>query len=143
MNLVFLYVVGSTLAVVALVFTVFMLRILFGLRPLLIRLEGMVVFLEANLPKFDQIVDDLQAQLTEWRSVSESAHRLAEGAEDLATNLRVATRPFVNEVSEIARTVRQVRAGATAALAGFSAWRGHRRAESTESEVTTEHDNES
>lgn len=143
MNPVFLYVVGSTLAVVAVVFTVFMVRVLFGLRPLLIRLEGLVVVLEANLPKFGQIVDDLQVQLTEWRSVSESARRLAEGAEGLAANVRVVARPFVNEVSEIARTVRQVRAGAKAALAGLSVWRGHRRPESIEAEVTTEHDNES
>ena len=128
----FMYVVWTAIAAAVIVLTVVLIRVLIRFQALIDRLEGTARFLETSRPKIDRILDDLEAELVELRGISEKANRIVGSAESVTTDLRVAVQPILNEVSDLARSVRHVRAAAVAVRAGLGAWWGHRHADGEE-----------
>ena len=142
MNPAFMYVVWTAIAIAAVVLVVVLILLLIRLRPLVDHLDGTAQFLETNQPKIDRILDNLEAELVELRGISRKANRIVGGAESVATDLRVAVQPIITEVSDLARSVRHVRATAVAVRAGLSSWWDHRHANGQEPSPEFEHDEE-
>lgn len=120
MNPIFMYAVYSTIAVAAVMSSLFLLRLVLGLGPLIARLEAIVKWLEEGRPRYVQILVDLEAQLGELRGISESARRMMGTAEGLTDGLRSAAQPIIDDVKEFSRATRHARAALLAVRAGLS-----------------------
>lgn len=127
MNPIFMYIVWSTIAVAAVISTLFLLRLLVGLGPLIQRLETIAEWLEAGRPRYVQILEDLTAQLGELRGISESVHHMTRSADEFSDSLRTAAQPIVDEVQSLSQIVRNAHAGVAAARSGLAAYFLHRR----------------
>jgi ABC-type transporter Mla subunit MlaD len=127
MNPIFMYVVWSTIAVAAVMSSLFLFRLLIGLGPLIQRLEAIAQWLEAGRPRYVQILEDLEAQIGELRGISESVHHMARKAEDFTDTMRTAAQPIVDEVQDLSRIARQAHAVLAATRSGLAAFFLHRR----------------
>lgn len=127
MNPIFMYVVWSMVAVAAALSALFLLRLLTGLGPLIQRLEVIADWLEAGRPRYDRILEDLEAQMGELRGISESAHRMVGTVENFTDDLRSAVQPIVKEVQDLSRTARHAHAVVAAVRTGLGTFFLHRR----------------
>jgi ABC-type transporter Mla subunit MlaD len=127
MNPVFMYIVWSTIAVAAVMSSLFLLRLLIGLGPLIQRLEAVAQWLEAGRPRYVQILEDLEAQVSELRGISESVHHMARTAEDFTDTMRTAAQPIVDEVQDLSRIARRAHVVLAAARSGLAAFIHYRR----------------
>ena len=110
----FQYVVLSVITLAAVIVAISVMIVFARFRALIDRLDGTAQHLEANRPKIDRILDNLEAELVELRSVSEKVNHIAGDAERVTTDVRRAVQPIVDEVADLAGTVRHVRAAAVA-----------------------------
>lgn len=131
MNPIFVYAVWSIIAIASLTSTVFLILAMNRIRSLMTRLEDTAQFLKKSEPKISGILDGVDAGLVELRLLSEKANRIAGSAESVTSDLRIAVRPIIAEVSDLGQSVRHVRAAAVAVQAGLSAWWDHRRVPNT------------
>lgn len=138
MSPVFQYIVLSVIALAAVVVAVYVVIVFARLRTLIDHLDGTARYLEASRPKIDRILDNLEAELVELRRVSEKVNHIAGDAERVTTDVRRAIQPIVDEVSDLAGTVRHVRAAAVAFRAGLSVWRRRDRSDGDEAAIETE-----
>lgn len=138
MNPIFMYVVWSTIAVAAVMSTLFLFRLLVGLGPLLQRLEAIAQWLEAGRPRYARILDELEAQLGELRGISESVHRMTGTAEKFTEALRAAAQPLIAEVQDLSLAARHAHAALAAVRTGLSTFFLHRRAALREPESCDE-----
>ena len=127
MNPIFMYVVWSTIAVAAALSALFLLRLMFGLGPLIQRLEVIADWLEAGRPQYVKILEDLEAQIGELRGISESVHRVVKTAENFTDGVRSAAQPIVREVQDFSRTARHAHAVLAAVRTGLDTFFIHRR----------------
>ncbi|MBK7769921.1 MAG: hypothetical protein IPI48_05140 [bacterium] len=127
MNPIFMYVVWSTIALAALLFSLLMLRLLMGLGPLIARLEAIAQWLEAGRPPYAQILEDLEAQIGELRGISESARRMTGTAENFTDELRAASQPVIDGVRQLSQATLRARAVLTAARVGMAVFLHNRR----------------
>ena len=124
---IFMYVVWSTIAIAALLFSLLMLRLLMGLGPLVARMKAIVQWLEAARPRYAQILEDLEAQIGELRGISESARRMTGTAENFTDELRAASQPVIDGVRQLSQATLQARAVLTAARVGIAVFLHNRR----------------
>jgi uncharacterized protein YoxC len=138
MNSGFVYVALGATALAAVVIAIYLILVLARVRALVDRLDGTAQYLEASRPKIDRILDNLEAELVELRSVSAKVNHIAGDAERVSTGVRLAVQPIIAEVSDLASTVRYVRAAAVAFRTGLSAWKGHNRSDGDEAVLEIE-----
>lgn len=143
MNPTFAYAVGTTVALALLVMLVYQIRTLIRIQDFITRMDGTARFLESSRPQIGRILNDLEAQLSELRGITEKANRIAGSAESVTSDLHVAVQPIIAQVSDLAQTARHVRAAAVAVRAGVGAFRDHRGREGEDRGVAIEHDDES
>ncbi|MBK7671278.1 MAG: hypothetical protein IPJ24_07780 [bacterium] len=127
MNPIFMYVVWSTIAIAAVMSSLFLLRLLVGLGPLIARLEAIAQWLEAGRPRYAQILEDLEAQIGELRGISESARRMTGTAEDFTDELRAASQPVIDGVRQLSQATLRARAVLAAARVGMAVFLHNRR----------------
>ena len=134
----FLYVLFSAVALAVVVAVIYLVVVLGRLRALIDRLDGTAQYLEASRPKIDRILDDLEGELVGLRGLGVKLNHIAGDAERVSTDMRHALQPIVVEVSDLANTVRRLRAAAVAFRTGLSVWREHRRSDGEETDPDAE-----
>lgn len=127
MEPIFMYVVWSTIAIAALLFSLLMLRLLMGLDPLVARMKAIVQWAEAGRPRYARILEDLEAQIGELRGISESAHRMTGTAEHFTDELRSASQPVIDGVRQLSQATLHARAALSAVRVGMAVFVHSRR----------------
>ena len=143
MNQIFMYCVWSSVAVAALMSSFFLFRLMTGLSPLIARVEAAARWLEAERPRYDRILQDLEKQMGEMRGISASAHGIAGNAQSISEDLRSAAQPIIAEVRDLAVATRQVHAVVAAVRTGLSVLFFHRRGADSGPDTVTQTEPES
>jgi uncharacterized protein YoxC len=107
------------IAVAVIVMAIYLTRLAMQARQVLERVEENLRHLEDARPKLDRILDGLDHELGQIRSVTAKVDGIAGDAEDVSGEMRNAVMPLLVQVSSLTNSLRHVNAAVTGARVGM------------------------
>lgn len=105
---------------------IFTIRLAGQFKAVLDRLERTVQYINFIRPRIDHILENLDGELVEIRSITERVDHMAGDVEDVSGEVRRAILPLVSQVSALTYSLRHVNAAVTGAKVAMSALRDRR-----------------
>jgi uncharacterized protein YoxC len=115
------------IAVAVIIMAVYLTRLAMQARQVLERVDKNLEHLETTRPKVDRVLDNLNAEFEQVRSVTARVDGIAGDAEEVSGEIRDAVMPLLLQVSSLTGSLRHVNAAVTGARVGMRALRRRSR----------------